>query len=45
VESGTDSTNGLALAVWPSAIGEQYNGELALEIDPQGSSRVAQMAG
>jgi hypothetical protein len=45
VEGGTDSTNGLALAVRPGTIGEQYDGELAFEIDPQGSSRIAEMAG
>ena len=45
MEGGPDSTNGLALAVRPGTIGEQYDGELAFEIDPQGSSRIAEMAG
>ena len=45
VEGRTDSTNGLTLAVWPGAIGEQYDGELALEVDPQGGSRVTEMSG
>ena len=40
----TNSTNGLALAVRPGTIGEQHDGELAFEVDPQGSSRVAEMA-
>jgi hypothetical protein len=45
VEGRTNGANVLALAVRPGAIGEQHDGQLALKVDPEGSSRVTEMAG
>ena len=45
VEGRTDDTNRLALPVGPGAIGQQHDSQSTFEVDPQGSSRVAKMAG
>ena len=45
VKGGTNGANFLALAVRPGAIGEQRDGQLALKVDPEGGSRVAEMPG
>ena len=45
MEGWTDGANGLGLAVGPSAIGKQHDGQLLLKVDPQGSSGITEMAG